>query len=136
MQLHNIQSKHRIRPKIRVGRGGKRGTTSGKGTKGQKSRAGHKIRPAIRDIIKKLPKKRGYKFRRFHPRAEVVNLVLLDKYFKEGDTISPAVLLEKGLVRRIKGKMPAVKILGNGEGKKKFVFKDVAFSKSVAVRMK
>lgn len=136
MQLHNIQSKYRIRPKIRVGRGGKRGTTSGRGTKGQKARAGHKIRPAIRDIIKKLPKKRGYKFRRFRPRAEVVNLALLDKHFKEGDIISPAVLLGRGLVRRIKGRTPAVKILGKGETKKKFVFKDVAFSKSAAVRIK
>lgn len=136
MQLHNIQSNRRIRPKIRVGRGGKRGTTSGKGTKGQKSRAGHKIRPALRDIIKKLPKKRGYKFRRFRARSEIVNLAVLEKYFKEGDAISPVILLERGLVRRIKGKTPAVKILGKGEGKKKFVFKDVAFSKSVAARMK
>lgn len=136
MQLHNIKSTHRIKPKIRVGRGGKRGTTSGKGTKGQKSRAGHKIRPALRDSIKKLPKKRGYKFRRFRARAEVVNLALLDKHFKEGDIISPAVLLGRGLVRRIKGRTPAVKILGKGETKKKFVFQDVVFSKSVALKMK
>ena len=42
------------KPKL-VGRGSKRGKTSGRGTKGQKSRAGHKIRPEIRDRIKKLP---------------------------------------------------------------------------------
>lgn len=123
-------------PKIRVGRGGKRGTTSGRGTKGQKARAGHKIRPMLRDIIKKLPKKRGYKFRRFRPRAEVVNLAILEKHFKGGDTISPAVLLGRGLVRRIKGRTPAVKILGTGDGKKKFVFQGVSFSKSAATKTK
>lgn len=132
MQLHNLSSQHRIKPKIRIGRGGKRGTTSGKGTKGQKARAGHKIRPALRDIIKKLPKMRGYKFRRFLIHPEVVNFAVLEKHFKGGDTISPAVLLDRGFVQRIKGRMPRVKILGKGEGKKKFVFQDVLFSKSVA----
>ncbi|MDO8600700.1 MAG: uL15 family ribosomal protein [bacterium] len=139
MQLHHLSSKHRIHPKIRIGRGGKRGTTSGKGTKGQKSRAGRKIRPALRDIIKKLPKLRGrgkHSFRSFRQKPAVVNMALLEKYFKEGDTISPAVLLERGLVRRIKGRTPMVKILGGGEGKKKFVFKDVLFSKSVVAKMK
>lgn len=132
MQLHHLKSTSRIYPKTRVGRGGRRGTTSGRGTKGQKARAGHKIRPAFYDIIKKLPKKRGYKFRRFRPRAEVVNLAVLDKHFKEGDTISPAILLEKGLVRRIKGRTPVVKVLEKGGTKKKFVFQDVAFSKLAA----
>src|SRR3989344_3427584 len=43
----------------RIGRGGKRGTTSGRGTKGQKSRSGHRIRPAARDLLIRLPKLRG-----------------------------------------------------------------------------
>jgi ribosomal protein L19E len=43
----------------RVGRGGGRGKTSGRGTKGQKARAGHRIMPAIREQLKKLPKMRG-----------------------------------------------------------------------------
>jgi large subunit ribosomal protein L15 len=42
-----------------VARGGKRGKTAGRGTKGQKARAGHKIRPEIRDVIKRIPKMRG-----------------------------------------------------------------------------
>lgn len=115
-----------------MGRGGRRGTTSGKGTKGQKARAGHKIRPAFYDIIKKLPKKRGYKFRRFRVKPAIVNFAVLEKHFKEGDTISPSILLAAGLVGRMKGRTPAVKILGKNNGKKKFVFKDVSFSKSAA----
>lgn len=46
-------------PKPRVGRGGKRGTTSGHGTKGQKSRSGRRIRPGWRDMLQRTPKLRG-----------------------------------------------------------------------------
>lgn len=61
MQLHEIQPFHKNRDKKRVGRGGKRGVTSGRGTKGQRARAGHRIRPAERDLIQRLPKLRGFK---------------------------------------------------------------------------
>lgn len=132
MQLHLLQPKTKFRKSRRIGRGGKRGITSGRGTKGQKARAGHKIRPAIRDIIKKIPKKRGFKFKSFGSKPVVLNLSLLDKHFKEGDTVSPEILVKKGLVGRIKGRMPKVKILGGGELKKRLVFKDVIFSKAIA----
>jgi len=46
-----------------VGRGGKHAKTSGRGGKGQTARAGNKRRPELRDIIKKLPKNRGYQFK-------------------------------------------------------------------------
>ena len=121
MQLHQITSKTKQRRGQRVGRGGKRGTTAGRGTKGQKARAGHKIRPAMRDIIKKMPKLRGYKFRSFQSKPAIVNLGWLDKEFQAGDTISPETLLLKGLIKRYKGRMPPVKILGAGTTKKKFV---------------
>lgn len=61
MQLHQIKPSHKLKTKKRIGRGGKKGTYSGKGMKGQKSRAGAKIRPELRDFIKKIPKVRGYK---------------------------------------------------------------------------
>lgn len=63
MQLHQIQSSHKRKTKKRIGRGGKRGTYCGRGMKGQKARAGAKMKPAIRDLIKKIPKLRGYKFK-------------------------------------------------------------------------
>ena len=129
MQLHNIQSKTKFRRGQRIGRGGKRGTTAGRGTKGQKARAGHKIRPALRDIIKKIPKSRGFKFRSFAPKVEVVNLSDLNEVYKEGETVSPATLVERGLLDRMKGWLPKVKILGQGELKKKLIFKDVELSR-------
>jgi len=59
VQLHHIQPAHKPKQKREVGRGGKKGRYSGRGIKGQKARAGGKIRPALRDIIKKIPKLRG-----------------------------------------------------------------------------
>lgn len=135
MQLHLLQSKTHFRKSRRIGRGGKRGTTSGRGTKGQKARAGHKIRPAIRDIFKKIPKSRGFKFKPFRVKPQVITLKVLNKHFKEGDTVSPEILIKAGLVDRIKGRMPKVKIIGGDELKKKLIFKDVEFSGSLKARI-
>lgn len=130
MQFHYLKSNTKSRKHRRVGRGGKRGTYSGRGIKGAGARAGFKARPAEREMLKKIPKLRGYKFKSFRPKPAVVNIGILEKNFKEGDTISPIELLKKGLVRRIKGKTPRVKILGTGEIKKKFIFRGVLFSGS------
>ena len=53
MLLRDLKPKTSKKSKKRIGRGGKRGTYSGRGIKGQKARAGHRIRPEIRDILKK-----------------------------------------------------------------------------------
>ena len=63
MQIHQVKRRTENRDKKYVGRGGKRGKTAGRGTKGQHARAGRKFRPQLRDVIKKLPKNRGYKFK-------------------------------------------------------------------------
>ena len=59
MQVHEVKSKTQFKTKKVVGRGGKRGKTAGRGTKGQNARAGRKKRPELRDIIKRVPKLRG-----------------------------------------------------------------------------
>lgn len=63
MQIHNLKRVHKNKKDRIVGRGGKHAKTSGRGGKGQTARAGNKRRPELRDIIKKLPKNRGYKFK-------------------------------------------------------------------------
>jgi len=68
MQLHEVRPVTINKSKKRVGRGGKRGTYSGRGIKGQKSRAGRKIRPAIRDLMQRTPKLRGSKNQAAHYR--------------------------------------------------------------------
>jgi len=120
MQLNSLSSRtpHKKRP--HVGRGGKRGKTSGRGGKGQTARAGHHIRPEVRDLIKKLPKRRGHGKNRARTvktnriPVSAVNLAALEAAFNAGETVSPATLLAKGLVRRAKGRAPMVKILGMG----------------------
>jgi len=59
MQLHELQPNHYNKDAKRIARGGKRGRTSGRGQKGQKSRSGRKIRPGIRDLVQRTPKLRG-----------------------------------------------------------------------------
>jgi len=129
MQLHQIKPQHKPRRKYRIGRGGKRGTYCGRGIKGQKSRAGGKLRPAMWDIVKRIPKKRGYRFKSFRLKPQVLNLEDLEKRFRDGETVSPKTLLEKGLIVKVKGRMPEVKILGKGKLKKKLKIEGCKFSK-------
>jgi large subunit ribosomal protein L15 len=121
MQLNELKRKTPNKKAKRVGRGGKRGKTSGRGTKGQKARSGHRIRPAIREILKKLPKQRGYAFASIQEAALVVNLKDLEATFKSGETVNPKVLVERGILRVRKNEqtLPTVKILGTGELTKK-----------------
>ena len=119
MQLNQLKRKHQNKDAKRVARGGKRGKTSGRGTKGQKARAGHRMRPELRDIIKKLPKNRGYRTKSFEVKPQPVNLAILEKYFTDGDKVTPTTLLAKKLVVKVGGKTPKVKILGTGTISKK-----------------
>lgn len=116
------------RPYRRVGRGqsSTRGKQSGRGGKGQTARAGHKIRPAIRDIIKKLPKRRGYGKNRARtvnstkPSVVAISLSKLDKSFDAGE-VTRAMLIESGMI----GRKERAKIVG-GETKKKFSLKGIS----------
>lgn len=131
MQLHDLKPTHKLKAKKRIGRGGKRGTYSGRGNKGQKARAGRGPRPALRDIIKKVPKKRGYRFKSIQVKPQVVNLKDLEKHFQSGEKVTPETLLEKGLVGKVKEKTPVVKILGKGKLTKKLEVEGCLMSKSV-----
>ena len=102
-----------------VGRGGKRGKTSGRGTKGQKARAGRKIRPEMRDVIMRMPKRRGYRFKSRQTEVVPVNLEILEKIFSAGDTVDPSILIAKGIFSARGGVTPRVKILSDGDLTKK-----------------
>lgn len=129
MQLHELKPIHKRKKRKRVGRGGKRGTYSGAGMKGQKSRSGGRMKPSIRIFIKRYPKMRGYRFNPKSLKPAVVNLDTLEKEFKSGDVVTPQVLLEKRLIRKIKGKRPLVKILGKGKITKTFTIEGCLVSK-------
>ena len=123
-----------------MGRGGKRGTYSGHGSKGQKSRAGGRIRPGFRGgdnpIWKLFPKRRGAtkkvdikhaKFQVRHSKPAIVSLGVLSAHFQDGDAVSASVLIKKGIIDSAKN---GVKILGDGELTKKLTFSRLKFSKS------
>ena len=120
----------------RIGRGGKRGKTSGKGHKGQKARAGNSMRPEMREIIKKLPKLRGHgKNRAKTVNAErvlpqVVNVGTLNELVENGAEINPKTLVAYGVVGKEKGRTPRIKILGDGELEKKLTVSGCQVSKS------
>jgi large subunit ribosomal protein L15 len=130
MQLNQLQRKTENKTEKRVGRGGIRGKTSGRGTKGQNARAGHKKRPDIREKIKKLPKLRGYQFNSIETKPMVVNVATLEKMFAAGDTINPTVLIERGVLQVRKGTTPVVKVLGDGAITKKLIIAGCVVSAS------
>jgi large subunit ribosomal protein L15 len=114
MKLHNLIS---IQKKSqRIGRGGKRGSYSGRGVKGQKSRSGRVIRPAERDFIIRLPKLRGFRNKPKTDVTKVFNLKEISNNFKGAKTeivISRESLIKSNLLsKNFRGN---IKILSVGE---------------------
>lgn len=130
MQINTLKIKETRKKKKIIGRGGKKGTYSGKGNKGQKARSGCKINPLFEGgrstLIDHMKKKRG--FTSLADKAVVVRLDELDENFQETDVISRELLMNKGFIRKSQV-ASRVKILGNSEVKTKFtIAKDVMIS--------
>ena len=141
MQLHDLQPNTTQKKRRRIGRGGKRGKTSGRGHKGQKARAGNSSRPEMREIIKKIPKLRGHgKNRAQTVNAErtlpqVVNVSMLESKFDAGSEVTPQTLVTCGALRSRRGRAPKVKILGNGDLKKALTISGCLVSASARVKI-
>ncbi len=122
----------------RIGRGGSRGGTSGKGSKGQKARAGagRKILPQFEGgqmpLHRRLPK-RGFNNANFKVAYDIVNLCDIDARFENGEQVTKALLVTKGL---IKSADVRVKLLGNGDFSKKVTIAVDACSASALERVK
>lgn len=131
MQIHELKAgKKKYRKQ--VGRGGRRGTYSGRGMKGQKSRSGVSIKPLFEggrsSLMERLKKTPG--FRSPHPKKININLNDLEKNFKAGETVNIASLVKTGLLGKIEAKR-GVKILGDGKIAKKITIdKKILLSKS------
>jgi large subunit ribosomal protein L15 len=134
MQINNLKRQTARKFSRQHGRGGKRGKTAGRGTKGQNARAGRKFRPVMRDTIKKLPKLRGYKFNSVQTKPVAINLAQLEK-FEKGEVVNPANLIEKNILDKVLGKTPRVKILGTGELKHALNFEGVIVSKEAKTKI-
>ncbi len=117
--------------KKRVGRGtgSGHGKTSGRGTKGQKSRSGPGVRRGFEGgqlpLMKRMPYKRGFT-NIFRAEWEVVNIGDLTEHGLSGE-ITPERLFERGIIRGLE--FP-VKILGSGDAESAFKVSAHAFSQS------
>jgi large subunit ribosomal protein L15 len=117
MKLDDLRSPAgAFRPRKRVGRGHGSGMvkTSGRGSKGQNSRAGGGVRPGFEGgqnpIYRRMPYKRGFT-NNFRTDYQILNLGDFEKYGISG-TVTPDSLHERGVIDDPK---KLVKILGNGE---------------------
>lgn len=131
MQFHDLKHTAKRKTKKRIGRGGKRGTYSGSGEKGQRKRSGHRIRPAERDLIMRMPKLRGVKHPPTEAPARVINVGDFEKMFKE-TVLSRKLLLEKGIIASL---YAPVKILANGDLKKAFTVEGIPVSQSAKAKI-
>jgi large subunit ribosomal protein L15 len=132
--LKPAKGANRKRRRVGRGPGSGRGKTAGRGEKGQKSRSGFSQRTGFEGgqmpLYRRLPK-RGFT-NLFRKEFVVLNVQDLNR-FKNGDTVSPEVLVEKGIVK--KKKKDGLRILGEGELKKKLTVRAHHFSKSASQKI-
>src|SRR5271157_2174500 len=129
MQGFDIRAPKGQRKNKRLGRGvgSGHGKTAGKGTKGQKARAGGGVRlgfeggqmPLFRRIAR-----RGFSNYPFKKEFQVVNVSDLNR-FADGDTVTPDTLRANGLAKK---RGVPVKILGGGELTRKVTVQDAKVS--------
>jgi large subunit ribosomal protein L15 len=132
MQINTLKLKNKKKKRKTIGRGGKKGTYSGKGNKGQKARSGAHVDPLFEGgrstLIDHMKKKKGFTSRNAKP--AIVALAKLEKAFNDGDAVNKESLIKSKIVDRIKAEN-GIKILGGGELKKKLtIAKEIKVSAS------
>ncbi len=137
MKLHELNAAPEAKVRKRVGRGtgSGLGKTAGRGENGQKSRSGASIPAWFQGgqtpLYRRVPK-RGFNNARFRTEYATINLSDLNKYFNDGDEVTPEVLKEKGIIKQ---QLCGVKVLGNGELEKKLTIKANRFSSSAVTKI-
>jgi len=129
MQTQNLRPSKPRKSTQRVGRGGKRGTYSGKGQKGQTSRAGHKKFSQMRVMFLRIPKRRGIGNNVIDKKQIDINIDMIVKAFNDNATISPKTLKEKGFIKALNNN---VKLVGSKTVlTKKYIVKGILVSKTL-----
>ena len=137
MKLHELNALPEAKNKKILGRGPGSGTgkTAGHGEKGQKARSGSSISPWFQGgqspLYRRIPK-RGFNNKRFAIKYATINLSDLNKFFNDGDVVSPEVLREKGIIKK---QLAGVKVLANGELEKKLTIKANRFSSTAVTKI-
>ncbi len=133
--LHPAEGSKKARKRVGRGNGSGYGTTAGRGTKGQLSRAGGGKGAGFEggqtQLAMRLPKLGGFKN---HNRVEYapVNVSRLEKLFNDGDVVDGDALVAKGVIKR--NYIP-VKVLGDGELTKKLTVRVDKVSKSAQAKI-
>ncbi|MFO1091918.1 MAG: 50S ribosomal protein L15 [Planctomycetaceae bacterium] len=133
--VHQGITKHKTRKRVGRGIGSGHGKTSGRGHKGDGSRSGSRSRRGFAGgqmPLARLIAKRGFNNNQFAAKILEINVSLLESKFDSGATVNPASLAERGLA---KGRFDEIKILGNGELKKKLTVQAHRFSKSAEAKI-
>jgi len=129
-EITSVVGKHKSRNRVGRGIGSGNGKTSGRGHKGQKSRAGYSRKPMFQGgaipLFRRLPRV-GFSNYNFAVKYEIINVMQLEKFFEDGSTVGIEQLVGCGLVNNAKSK---VKILGDGQLTKKLEVCAHKFSKS------
>ena len=121
MQINTLKLNHKRKKRKTIGRGGKKGTYSGKGNNGPKARSGAHVNPLFEGgrstLIDHMKKKRGFKA--LKDKLATVSLAKIEKKFKDGDVINKEALIKARFVDKIDAK-EGIKILGGDAVTKKF----------------
>ena len=137
MRLESLPKSKETKRKKRVGigPGSGHGKTSTRGEKGQHSRSGSSISAWFQGgqtpLYRRLPK-RGFNNKRFETKYATINLTTLNKYFNDGDEVTPEILKERGILKK---QLSGVKVLGNGTLEKKITIKAHRFSTSAVSKI-
>lgn len=137
MKLENLPVSKESKSRKRVGRGpgSGMGKTSTRGEKGQKARSGASIPAWFQGgqspLYRRLPK-RGFNNARFTTRFATINLADLDRYFADGDIVTPEILKERGIIKK---QLSGVKVLADGELTKKLTIKAQRFSSEAVTKI-
>jgi large subunit ribosomal protein L15 len=136
MKLHELKPAEGSRQRRkRLGRGiaAGQGKTAGKGTKGQNARSGGGVRPGFEGgqnpIYRRLPKRGFTNLNRVE--YAVVNVDVFNR-FKEGEIITPELLIKSGVVKDLQD---GLKVLGNGELNKKLTVRAHKFSQTASAKI-
>ena len=137
MKLENLPKTKETKATKRVGRGpgSGMGKTSTRGQKGQLARSGSGISPWFQGgqtpLYRRIPK-RGFNNARFETKYATINLDVINKYFNDGEVVTPEVLKERGIIKK---QLCGIKVLGNGNLEKKVTVKANRFSSKAVTKI-
>lgn len=137
MRLENLPKTKEMKSIKRVGRGpgSGMGKTATRGENGQKSRSGASIKLWFQGgqtpLYRRIPI-RGFNNKQFETKYAVINLNDLEKFFNDGDVVTPEILKERKIIKK---QLSGVKVLAYGELTKKLTVKASRFSTQAVTKI-